>query len=187
LQGAISGRDFDNALERLAADWDRSVCRFVGGDAPGEAAKMTMATAKAEIEAPIEKVWQIMLDLQRYGEWNPFIVKVDADGPVRVGGRFVLHVRWPGGGGVRSPEQVTRLDGPSAGRASWSYIADGFLRTIGAVRCTRVQSLESVGAKTRYSTREDFSGWLAFAVPLKKVQAGFEAHAAALKKRAESA
>jgi len=144
------------------------------------------ATANAEIEAPIEKVWQVMLDVQRYGEWNPFIVKVDADGPVRVGGRFVLHVRWPGGG-ARSAAQVTRLDGPSAGRASWSYVVTGLLSTIGAVRATRVQSLESVGAKTRYSTREDFSGWLTFALPIKKVQAGFDAHAAALKKRAESA
>jgi hypothetical protein len=145
------------------------------------------ATANAEIEAPIEKVWQVMLDVQRYGEWNPFIVKVDADGPVRVGGRFVLHVRWPGGGGARYAEQVTRLDGPSAGRASWSYVSTRLVSTIGAVRATRVQSLESVGAKTRYSTREDFSGWLTFALPIKKVQAGFDAHAAALKKRAESA
>ena len=124
--------------------------------------------------------------MQRYGEWNPFIVKVDADGPVRVGGRLVLHVRWPGGG-WRSAEQVTRLDGPTAGRASCSYVPTGPLWTIGAVRGSRVQSLEAVGPKTRYSTREDFSGWLTFAVPIKKVQAGFEAHAAALKKRAESA
>ena len=98
----------------------------------------------------------------------------------------MLHVRWPGGG-ARSSEQVTRLDGPSAGRASWSYGATGLLSTIGAVRSTRVQSLESVGAKTRYSTRDDFSGWLTFALPIKKIQAGFDAHAAALKKRAESA
>jgi hypothetical protein len=145
------------------------------------------ATANAEIEAPLEKVWQVMLDVQRYGEWNPFIVKVDADGPVRVGGRFVLHVRWPGGGGATSGEQVTRLDGPSAGRASWSYVFTGLLSLIGAVRAIRVQSLETVGAKTRYSTREDFSGWLTFALPIKKVQAGFDLHAAALKKRAESA
>ena len=136
---------------------------------------MPTVTANAEIEASIEKVWQIMLDVQRYGEWNPFIVKVDADGPVRVGGRLVLHVRWPGGGWR------------SAGRASCSYVPTGPLSTIGAVRGSRVQSLEAVGAKTRYSTREDFSGWLTFAVPIKKVQAGFEAHAAALKKRAESA
>jgi len=103
------------------------------------------------------------------------------------GGRTVRAPRALAGGGARSAAQVTRLDGPSAGRASWSYVVTGLLSTIGAVRATRVQSLESVGAKTRYSTRDDFSGWLTFALPIKKIQAGFDAHAAVLKKRAESA
>ena len=30
----------------------------------------------------------------------------------------------------------------------------------------------AIAKKTRYSTREDFSGWLTFALPIKKMQAG---------------
>lgn len=36
-----------------------------------------------EIQAPIERVWQVMLDMNAYAEWNPFIVKVEGVAPGR--------------------------------------------------------------------------------------------------------
>jgi len=144
---------------------------------------MVAAETSVEIAAPIERVWQIMLDTARYGEWNPFLVRVD--GEPRLDGELLLHVRWPSGGGARSAELVTQLDPPANGRATLTYRFTGLLASIGAVGATRVQSLEADGARTRYYTREEFRGWLTWALPLAKVQAGFEAHAASLKRHAE--
>ena len=144
---------------------------------------MPSAEASVEIAAPIERVWQIMIDTARYGEWNPFVVRVD--GEARLDARLVLHVRWPSGGGTRSVERVTQLDPPSGGRATLIYRFTGVLASIGGVTGSRVQSLEADGARTRYHTREEFRGWLTWALPLAKVKAGFEAHATALKRHAE--
>jgi len=142
------------------------------------------AEAAIEIAAPIERVWRVMLATDRYGEWNPFVVRVE--GEPRLGGRLTLHVRWHSGGGARSGEIVTQLDPPADGRATLAYRFTGLLATLGAVAATRVQSLYADGPRTRYHTREEFRGWLAWALPLAKVQAGFDAHARALKARAES-
>jgi uncharacterized protein YndB with AHSA1/START domain len=38
-----------------------------------------------EINAPVERVWEIFLDMKKFGEWNPFLPKVlgnPADGKV---------------------------------------------------------------------------------------------------------
>jgi uncharacterized protein YndB with AHSA1/START domain len=145
---------------------------------------MLAAEADIEIAAPIDKVWRVMLATERYGEWNPFIVRVE--GAATMGGRLRLHVRWHSGGGARSDEIVTQLDPPADGRATLAYRFTGLLASIGAVGATRVQSLRSDGTGTRYQTREEFRGWLSWALPLAKVQAGFDAHAKALKARAES-
>jgi hypothetical protein len=144
---------------------------------------MLTAEASVEIAAPIERVWQIMLDTARYGEWNPFVVRIE--GEARMGGELMLHVRWPSGGGAKSPERITQLEPPASGRAMLVYRFEGLLASIGAVSGDRVQSLEAVGDRTRYFTREEFRGWLSWALPLAKVQAGFDAHAASLKSHAE--
>jgi hypothetical protein len=145
------------------------------------------AEARAEIAAPIELVWSVMLDVERYGEWNPFLVRIDADGAARVGTELRLQVKWARGGGARSKERITRLEPPSSGRAVLEYVFLGPLAATAAVRASRLQTLEQpAGGPTTYHTYEEFGGWLAFALPLADVQAGFEAHARALKARAES-
>ena len=37
------------------------------------------ASAKIEIAAPPTAVWAILMDFDRYPEWNPFIVKISGD------------------------------------------------------------------------------------------------------------
>jgi hypothetical protein len=146
---------------------------------------MRIAEASAEIAAPIGLVWQVMLDVDKYGEWNPFLHHIDAKEPPRVGSEIILHVKWEQGGGASSRERITRLDGPAQGSATLEYVFEGLLYRIGAVRGTRSQSLRQIAAGTTYHTREEFGGWLQMFLPLKKVQAGFEAHAKSLKARAE--
>jgi hypothetical protein len=147
---------------------------------------MPYAHASTLIEAPADVVWRVMLDLAGYGEWNPFIVKVDApEGrDARVGDDITLHVRFRGARKlVASHERITRLEPHSL----LEYQFRGPLHHTGLVRGRRVQLLEPQSpASVRYSTKEKFLGLLAYAVPTKLVQDGFERHAQALKQRAEA-
>jgi hypothetical protein len=156
---------------------------------------MGFALAKAEIaiNAPIEEVFRVMLDLSRYHEWNPFIVSVKgAPAAPKVGDAVRLRVRWSNGGGATSGERITRVEPPaqaadSSLRAAFEYVFTGPLDALGLVRATRVQTLDQQpGGPTIYRTTETFHGLLVLFVPLRYVQDGFERHARALKARAES-
>jgi|GEM_PF-5926929 len=60
------------------------------------------------IAAPIDLIWEIMLDLQGYSAWNPFITRVlDGERISAVGQRFRLSVTWTNGKGAG----VTQLPG----------------------------------------------------------------------------
>jgi uncharacterized protein YndB with AHSA1/START domain len=158
-----------------------------------------MASPTAEhsvaIDAPIDVVWSVMTDLPRYGEWNPFVVSITRrdSAPMRVGTAVSLHVRWSDGGEERTVEVVTRLEPPGRGsssdarRATMEYRYTGWLPRLHLVEGSRLQTLEQApGGRTVYRTLEVFRGLLAFAVPLAKVQDGFERHAAALAARAQA-
>ena len=61
---------------------------------------MGTAQAASVIDAPIDLVWAVMLDTDRYPEWNPFVVRIDLphEREMQVGDPVVLHVRWLTGG-----------------------------------------------------------------------------------------
>lgn len=155
---------------------------------------MGLARSVVDIDAPIGRVWQVMLDMDRYGEWNPFVVRIDRKraGEPELGEDFTLNVRWHNGKGVATHERISRLDAPCRAadgvqRAVLEYDFLGPLAALGAVRGRRLQLVEqSGGTVTRYTTEETLHGWLAWAAPLKWVQDGFERHAAALKRRCEA-
>jgi uncharacterized protein YndB with AHSA1/START domain len=149
-----------------------------------------LAATSVDIDAPIEAVWSVMTDFARYPEWNPFVVAIQLlDGELRQGSTLGLHVRWAGGGEEHTVEQVTRLEPPSGSgmrRATMEYRFTGWLVRLGLVRGSRMQMIEQPArGATTYRTSELFHGWLAAAVPLAKVQQGFELHARALKRRTE--
>lgn len=150
------------------------------------------ARAEIEILAPVQLVWDVMIDVAAYPQWNPFVVRIEATPPIVPGSAMRLEVRWSHGGVTISPERVMSADPPAERdgivRASLVYRFDGALHAAWLVRGSRLQELESApgSAVTRYRTSETFSGALARFVPLADVQDGFERHAAALKQRAES-
>jgi hypothetical protein len=153
---------------------------------------MGTAQAAAVIEAPIDLVWAVMLDTDRYGEWNPFVERIDLPRrrPVEVGDPIVLHVRWLTGGHTTSRERVSKLEGPEehdGRRALLEYQYHGALYGVGLIRGRRKQELTRLDdAATSYSTFEHLKGGLAWAAPIVKVRDGFERHASALKERAEA-
>ncbi|WP_372727625.1 SRPBCC domain-containing protein [Nocardioides sp.] len=149
-------------------------------------------SARIEIDAPLELVWSVMLDTASYGEWNPFVERVECPSPASVGDPIVLHVRWRNGSTARSPERITALEHPTTDdegttTACLAYVYEGLPAKLGLVRGTRFQRLsQRPGGPTVYATVEEFSGPLVgFAGP-GRVADGFERHAAGLKQRAES-
>ena len=148
--------------------------------------------ASAVIEAPLPTVWAVMLDTAAYAEWNPFVERVETDGPPAVGTPLVLHVRWANGSRARSPERITVLDGPSTApdgttAATLAYVYEGVAARLGLVRGTRYQRLtQRPGGPTEYHTVEEFSGPLVRLAGPGRVAEGFARHAAALKQRVES-
>ena len=149
-------------------------------------------TASATIHAPLELVWSVMLDTASYGEWNPFVERVESPDPPRVGDPIVLHVRWANGGTTRSPERIIAIEPPSADGADvrtarLSYVYEGLPARLGLVRGTRHQRLrQAPGGPTVYDTVEEFSGPLVRLAGPGRVAEGFRRHAAGLKQRAEA-
>ncbi len=153
---------------------------------------MGTAQAASVIDAPIDLVWAVMLDTDRYPEWNPFVVRIDLPRgrEMQVGDPVVLHVRWLTGGRTTSSERVTKMEPPEAHdgrRALLEYQYHGAFHRPGLIRGRRKQQLSRLDdAATSYSTFEHLKGALAWAAPIVKVRDGFERHAAALKARAEA-
>jgi hypothetical protein len=148
--------------------------------------------ARVEIEAPLDVVWSVVLDVDRYPEWNPFVVRAECASPPAVGDPIRLHVRWANGRSATSPERISAVEPPEVAadgvrRAALAYVYEGLPARLGLVRGTRWQRLSQPdGGPTTYDTVEEFAGPL---VPLAgpgRVAEGFARHAAALKVRAES-
>ncbi|WP_232678257.1 SRPBCC domain-containing protein [Nocardioides sp. R-C-SC26] len=151
----------------------------------------TQPSASIEIDAPLDLVWQIMLDTDEYGAWNPFVFRAETPTPAQVGNPIVLHVRWRNGRTTRSPERITAIEPPvrhdGTTTALLSYVYEGLPAKLGLVRGIRHQRLTQIdGGPTHYETVEEFSGPLVrFAGP-DRVADGFARHAAGLKERAEA-
>jgi hypothetical protein len=147
--------------------------------------------ATVAIDAPLETVWSVMMDIDAYGEWNPFLFRAECRTPPQPGDPIVLHVRWPNGRTTRSPERVTVVEPPqqdgTTTRATLAYVYEGLPAKLGLVKGTRYQRLSKVpGGPTVYDTVEEFSGPLVALAGPSRVADGFRRHAEALKVRAES-
>lgn len=152
----------------------------------------THPRAEIDIDAPLDDVWAVMLDVASYGDWNPFIVRADCSSPPNVGDPILLHVHWGNGRSARSPERISVVEPPHESdgvrQATLAYDYEGLPAKIGLVRGTRYQRLSQAdGGPTRYETVEEFSGPLVAMAGPDRVEDGFRRHAAALKTRCEAA
>jgi hypothetical protein len=138
--------------------------------------------AEQEIDAPPERVWEVLTAFETFGSWNPFIVSIEGD--QTVGSRLRVRLQPPGGRGTTFRPTVT-LNEP--GRAfGWL----GHLGVPGLFDGAHRFELEGLpGGRTRLLQSERFRGLL---VPLlqrslrTRTRAGFEAMNRALKERAEA-
>ncbi len=147
--------------------------------------------ASVEIDAPLQTVWEVMMDVASYGEWNPFCFKAECPSPPSPGDPITLHVRWANGKTTTSPERISQVEPPyddnGTTRATLAYVYEGLPAKLGLVKGTRLQRLsQTPGGPTRYDTVEEFSGPLVPLAGPDRVAEGFQRHADALKERAES-
>jgi len=134
-----------------------------------------------EIEAIPERVWDILTDIARYPEWNPFIRRVD--GTLRPGARIEVRIEPPGGRAMTFRPVVLTVE---PGRElRWL----GHLLIPGLFDGEHIFTIEPIDAdRVRFTQRETFRGLL---VPLFRksldvgTQEGFQLMNAALKSRAE--
>lgn len=137
--------------------------------------------AVIEIDAPAERVWQVVSDFARYPEWNPFIVR--AAGVPRVGQRLDVTIVAPGLKPASFRPRVLDLEAGRLIRWKGEFKLPGLFDGRHALI---VDPLDD--GRSRFTTHEDVSGIL---LPfLGKVMAasqqGFELMARAVKERAEA-
>ncbi len=147
---------------------------------------MKKVCVKVEINAPIEKVWEVLTNIKGYSEWNPFVYNVSSDKIVPdVGYNMLFSVCFSNGKKVQSKEYVMTFTPPQLTdntSALWVYRFDGLLHKMNIVRATRTQTLKALSmSTTEYSSEEVFSGLGKCFLPLKEVQKGFTLQANALK------
>jgi uncharacterized protein YndB with AHSA1/START domain len=99
------------------------------------------------IAAPVEKVWGLETDINRWPEWQPGVTAARLEGDLAAGSVF----RWKAAGmGLVSTLQ--EVQPPQ--RVSWTGKSLG----MSAVHCW---TFEAQGDRTRVITEESISGWLA--------------------------
>jgi hypothetical protein len=136
---------------------------------------------QVDVDAPPERVWQVLTDFAAYPQWNPFIVR--AEGDARRGGRLTLRMQPVGGRAVTF--RPTVLEATPARRLRWL----GHLLVTGIFDGEHSFTIEPLGeGRARLVQQEDFRGLL---VPLmarsldRRTLPGFERLNQALKRRAE--
>lgn len=136
---------------------------------------------ETDIAAPPAVVWEVITDLRRYGEWNPFVVACEST--LRPGEAITMQVKL----GRRPQKQVEWMTDYDEGRG-FAYRMKPV--PAGALSSERSHALEDLGGnRTRYRSHFALKGWLA---PLVRgllggrLQAGFGGMTEGIRQRAEA-
>lgn len=137
--------------------------------------------AAVDIDAPAERVWQVVSDFGRYSDWNPFIVR--AAGEPRVGERLDITIAAPGMKPVSFRPRVLDVEPGRLVRWKGEFKLPGLFDGRHALI---VDPLD--GGRSRFTTHEDVIGILLPFVGrvMTASQQGFDLMARAVKERAEA-
>lgn len=105
-------------------------------------------TSSVTIDAPVEKVWKILTDTAAWPQWDPNCERIDGDGSI-LGNKIKIFTRLKPGVGFAV--RVRRVE--PGRRLVW-----GAGMPLGLFNGERTFTLEAEGARTRFVTREIFSG-----------------------------
>jgi hypothetical protein len=139
---------------------------------------MKVVSASIEIEASPLDVWAVLVDLDRYPEWNPLFR--EASGRVAVGNRITLKSVPPGGRPMTVRPKIVSAE-PGV-ELRWAASLPGL---IGG---EHTFALAAHDGGTRLVQSESYRGLLVpFSGPaLARAETGFQSLNEALKKRAEA-
>ncbi len=133
-----------------------------------------------EIDRSPEQVWQVLSDLPKYPDWNPFIRHIE--GSLKVGEKLRVHIAPNGKKGMKFRPTVTSATAPS----SLTWI--GKLGVRGLFDGEHRFTLRDMGAgRTSLTQGETFTGVLVslFGGGLEATAEGFDQMNRALKERCE--
>lgn len=148
-------------------------------------AKMTFdLETETTIAAAPEKVWSILMDLEAYSHWNPFVTSILHDeSHLTVGSHLKVSISPPDGKPMLFKPQVTELKKHRVFEWEGSFVFPILFKGR-----HRFELVPTADGGTRFVHTEKFSGWL---LPLiksdldKNARKGFENMNKALKAQAE--
>lgn len=134
-----------------------------------------------DIEAPAERVWQVITDFPRYAEWNTFVVACRST--LRPGDPIDMLVQLGGSRPRRQHEWVrTHTPGREFGYGMKPVV-------LGALRSHRSHTVTTLSPdRTAYASHFELAGWLqpmVTAVFGRNLRHGFAAMTAGIKEQAE--
>ncbi|MFG1795647.1 SRPBCC family protein [Nocardia sp. NPDC049149] len=134
-----------------------------------------------DIDAPTDVVWQVITDLPRYGEWNPFVSECRS---TLVPGEPIDMVVHLGPKPRRQREwMVSNIEGRELSYAMKAVP----LGTLHSLRSHTLTPLD--GERTRYASHFELAGWLhpvVVALLGKAMQKGFAGMTEGVQRQAES-
>ncbi len=142
---------------------------------------MKQLHTEIEINASVERIWEILTDFKKYPEWNPFVKSIT--GEPKLGGTITAVLHQPDSKPMTIKPTIIRMKKNAElawlGKLMFSGVFDG-------EHMFEMEVLDN--GKTRFVQRENFKGIL---IPFlwkmldTKTRKGFEAMNQALKKQAE--
>ena len=153
--------------------------KFKGGGASGPSG--VRIEHRIGIQAPVETIWDVLYDLERWHEWNPLYPQ--AEGKLRIGGQLTLTLALEG----EKPQviQPTVLDWVPNDQIHWRLKMMGGL--ISTTRFLEIEELDT--AACIFSNGEIFGGLMGPSVGKRmgrKIYRAFLTMDEALKERAEA-
>jgi hypothetical protein len=137
-------------------------------------------TTETQINAPPERVWDVLTDFVSYPEWNPFIISIE--GSLVEGSRLQVRLQPPGARGINMQPTILAMVPRQELKWLGHFLVPG---VFDGEHHFLVSHLDD--GSTRFTQEEHFKGVL---VPLtgnllRKTEAGFEQMNQALKERTE--
>lgn len=142
---------------------------------------MKVVHTEIEINAGTERVWNVLIDFEKYDQWNPFINKIV--GRAVVGTKIEIHIETRGDKNRKYEPTVTKVEPSRELRWLGRSLIPGFLKGEHIFTIEQLQSKQ-----VRFIHREVFDGFLTslFGKSLDSdVKKGFEEMNKALKVRVE--
>lgn len=145
---------------------------------------MTELYTEIVIDAPAKTVWRILMDFEKYPDWNPFIRRVE--GEASVGSPLKIFIQPSGASGMTMKPNVVE----HVPNEKFSWLGNLFVKGLfdGRHEFIIEPLIEGAKEKVKFIQREIFSGILVpviWALIKKDTRRGFEEMNSALKAEAE--